>query len=266
MNPELLIAGGSKDPNIACLVSAACKAGVKFAVAYADLDKLCHTVGQAGIAIGGTVYEPKAVFARFNVFGYDPNDTSTWWYYHNWHTAVCDSLPKAKFLNRQDRRHSKLSNLYLAKKHGLRVPWTDVTSVATMDGIAKPLNGGDHTQPISYGDKLQWGHGFVQTQLTGQEYRIYVVGDYSVTFTMTSPSLDYREKQDAVVAVAEPLEKETKALRGMMADLGLQFAAADLKCDDHGPLFLEINDGPMFVAFDPLVNGAITSAIIETLK
>lgn len=263
---QLLIAGGAGDPNIQSLISAATAAGVMFGVAWAAADDIGVHVGTEGVLINGRQHLPQSLFARFNVFGYDPHaDTANWWRYHNWHTALCGALPKARTINPHSAASSKFSNLCLAARCGLAIPRTAIASSAPFDGICKPLHGGDHTKMIRRGEAVPWGLGFCQAYLPGPEYRIYLVGDRSWVFSVQSASLDYRVKQDAVIAPVGGMEGEVQKSRQVAGALGLRFAAVDFRCGERGPFFLEINDGPMFAAFDKVVGGEISAEIVSVL-
>jgi hypothetical protein len=52
-----------------------------------------------------------------------------------------------------------------------------------------------------------------------------------------------------------------------MEHLGLDFGAADFKrCPETGDYrFLEVNSAPMFSAFDRVVSGALSGAIVDWL-
>jgi D-alanine-D-alanine ligase-like ATP-grasp enzyme len=86
---------------------------------------------------------------------------------------------------------------------------------------------------------------------------------------VASDDLDYRENQSARV---EPLDEVPgdvgEGLTRLMDRLGLDFGAADFKtCPDTGRLlFLEINTGPMFAAFDQASKGAVTAALADFLE
>ena len=107
----------------------------------------------------------------------------------------------------------------------------------------------------------------VQQRLVPPELRLYVVGDRYFAFNVISPELDYRSTQNCRV---EPTEVPSALIAGfgaLLARLGLDFAAADFKtCPDTGELlFLEVNNGPMFAAFDLATSGELCLAMIQTL-
>lgn len=262
----ILLAGGSSDPNLWRLVSAATSLGVHFGVALAAQDSIRHVVGRAGVDVNGSHLTPSGAFVRFNVFGYEPHkDTAQWWAHHNWYTTMRDALGGVRQLNAAQSKTTKCKNLQVAAGCGFRIPQTVVADTAPFDGIAKPVHGGDLTRWVQAGERLPWGLGFCQPWACGPEYRLYFVGDSCWPFLVTSPSIDYREKQDATVTIASGLEDEIACGRQLMSRLGLEFCAIDMRDSDNGRLFLEVNDGPMFVAFDDVVQGAIGRSIINYL-
>jgi hypothetical protein len=107
----------------------------------------------------------------------------------------------------------------------------------------------------------------VQRRLDSPELRLYVVGATSVAFELRSPSLDYRERQDATICEVEVPWLEEHALRRLMEALRMDFGAADFKRDPGTGdwVFLELNTSPMFALFDEICGGDIGRAIVETL-
>ena len=55
---------------------------------------------------------------------------------------------------------------------------------------------------------------------------------------------------------------------GLCAELGLDFAAADLKLDESTGLwyFLEVNSNPMFAAFDQAGDGNLCAEMIRYFR
>jgi len=115
----------------------------------------------------------------------------------------------------------------------------------------------------------------VQETLVQPEMRIFGIAGTFLAFRLTSPSrtnkdiVDYRVNQDAKLEQLDFLEGDgappaaasaAALLRGLahkqaglMREMGLEFGAADFKRrgSASGPdVFLEINSGPMFAAFD----------------
>jgi hypothetical protein len=262
----LLLAGGESDPNLLQMMTTATAKQVPFGVALAGRDAVEARCDQEGFFLNGAAQSPASLFARFNCFGYDPHkDTDQWWRYHNWHTCLVAATPQARRLNARGKHTDKFQNLRLAALCGMAIPRTVVGDAAPFDGIAKPLHGGATTRAVRAGDRPPWGMSFFQEYLPGPEYRIYVVGDQVWQFAVTSPSLDYRVHQDAALEVVTFLDQEVARVLDLMSRLGLDFAAVDMRCNASQVCFLEINDGPMFVAFDNLVGRQISGAIVDWL-
>jgi hypothetical protein len=82
-----------------------------------------------------------------------------------------------------------------------------------------------------------------------------------------SPELDYRATQNCRVESIDVPVELTNGLRKLLEQLGLDFAAADFKsCAETGRLlFLEVNTGPMFAAFDRAGDGELCDAMIQVL-
>src|SRR6185369_9776714 len=123
------------------------------------------------------------------------------------------------------------------------------------DHIAKPVTGGEYTQPLRdalasaprRGNALA-APAIVQETLVPPELRIYRAGDRFVSFHVVASTLDYRTDAKARV---EPVANDRRLIAGLrkLTDaLGLDFAAADFKqCPKtKRMLFLEVNSGPMF--------------------
>ena len=95
--------------------------------------------------------------------------------------------------------------------------------------------------------------------------------DRYFAFNVISAELDYRTTQNCRVEFAGDAESShaelIDKLGKLLAKLGLDFAAADFKTspDDRSPVFLEVNTGPMFAAFDHASNGKLCDAMIEHL-
>lgn len=66
----------------------------------------------------------------------------------------------------------------------------------------------------------------IQPCLVAPELRVFVIGERTLAFEVSSPSLDYREHQDAEVTPCE-VPPEAAALRRLMQDLRMDFGAAE---------------------------------------
>lgn len=280
----LLIAGGAADPNIRALAARAEARGVDHLPVLTAADaspRLSWDVDADTLAIDGEDVAPTGAFLRWDVFG-TPSFLATAWY-----TALNGwvlSRPDVRLLNRGRREEvNKARNLVLARRAGLRLPRTIVTNeIAALEErddvarlVVKPLAGGLHTQELAgllettrRIDGAAPAPAFVQQRLAAPELRIYGVGARRFAFRMESAALDYRtDPTTRVVPVLDPPPDLTAGVGRLMAALGLDYAAADFKSDDRTGelLFLEINSGPMFAAFDEAVEGELTDALIDWL-
>lgn len=268
----ILISGGAADPNIACLVSRASRLNAKFEVVYAGVSRIDWAPGRELLADKKAV-QAKAMFQRFNTFGYDVHNSSHWNWYQNWYhimRAAGLSLNWKMFDAKQRfEGFCKPLDLILAKEVGFRVPETLITDneIPHTEHIFKPVMGGDHTKILRDASDFARGAGIIQPRLTGQEYRAYVVGDEVFAYRMDTSSLDYREKQDVRV-VPVPLSdiRVAEKVRQLSHRKGLYFSATDLKEDADGQIhFLEINSSPMFSEFDRVSCGQLTEAMLAWL-
>ena len=94
-----------------------------------------------------------------------------------------------------------------------------------------------------------------------------IVGNHAFAFEIRSQHLDYRVQPDAEIIPLETLPDEVELLRKLMANLKMDFGAADFKTDPKTKqlVFLELNSSPMFVRFDQILKGALCEAMIQTL-
>jgi len=267
----LLISGGIADPNIACLVSTAARLGVDFRIAYAGINKVTWDLGE-DLVVDGRKIRPTAVFQRQNVFGYDPqNSPKLLAWYQNWYGLIRAYQVGRKLKGFDADVHTcwnKGLDLLHAQKLGFRIPRTLATDCdIPPDSIYKPMCGGQHTLLAKDKSVFDAGPGFVQEQLTGMEYRIYLAGHDFYAFRMETQSLDYREKQDVDVVEVSPAQfRETDLVGKLAREIGLHYAACDLKNDKDNQLcFLEINSAPMFSEFDRAANGRLSESMVRWL-
>ena len=272
----ILIAGGYQDPNIACLLQAASRKNVPYRVAFASMSKLTWDICNDDILQldGQPVVGVKSFFQRFNSFGFDPQNSQIYTYYHAFYHALrAYSLHRGWAMLDQALEmngYCKPLDLLMARQHGLKVPPTLVTDNKIPEGklIFKRILGGAHTEQLTDAKQFGFGVGFAQELLPGSEYRIYVVGDKTFCFRMKSNSLDYRAKQDVEVSLVDSseLEDAPQKIKAMSHEKGLYFSASDLKQNSSGQLcFLEMNTAPMFVRFDQASNGELCNAMVDWL-
>ena len=287
----LLIAGGVSDPSLAALASAAQARHARWLDARIPLtdspsfhwDLSLQTSASAWPACQGQVVT--AAFLRHDVFAAlaDPRpvvaERAQGWFaaMHGWLLAH----PEVRVFNADMHpvAGNKPAALLQARAHGLRIPHTWVCNdmarlksrLGQAPAIAKPVAGGGHCQTLDEAVS-QVSHAqaampaLIQPRLIAPEYRVFVIGEQVLTFEVSSPSLDYRVNQDAVVCPA-PNPPEAAGLQALMKTLRMDFGAADFKTDpDTGALvFLELNTSPMFAHFDEVSDGAVCGAMLDHL-
>jgi hypothetical protein len=110
----------------------------------------------------------------------------------------------------------------------------------------------------------------VQQRLTYPEFRIYLADGRFHLFEIHSQLLDYRTAApSSLVYRGEdlPWPGVAEALAKVVAAVGVDFCACDFKTRSAGepPLFLELNSGPMFAAYDHAAEGRLCDAIVAQL-
>lgn len=290
----LLIAGGDQDPNVRHLlarIEARAIAHRSLLIGSARAPTLTWELEQDRLWLDGVLVEPRAVFVRHDVFtSLADGRSESAGRALAWYVALSGWLERhteVRTLNRGylGQTTNKLAVLQLARECGLAIPRTCVSNDLTaLDRfcvgaakIAKPVAGGSLTrdyaelrEQIPRRGEIAAAPAIVQHRMVAPEVRIYRVGARLFAFTVDSPSLDYREQQDARLAELElarlPADLQARLLE-LCERLGLDYAAADFKTDpDSGELaFLEINSAAMFVAFDRIVEGRLCDAIIDRL-
>src|SRR6185436_2559443 len=117
-------------------------------------------------------------------------------------------------------------------------------------------------------DGIAAAPGIVQARLVPPEVRVYQIGDLMFAFTIAANALDYRTTSDCRIDRMSKIPRAIqKGLARLSREMGLTFLAADFKtCPRTGELlFLEVNSGPMFSAFDYACGGCLTKAIARFL-
>jgi hypothetical protein len=289
----VMVAGGGRDPNIRCVMDRLTDRGVDHLALLigSSPPKLTWTLGGDRLSIGGMEVAPRAVFLRYDVFTFlSTGQPESRRHAARWYHAVQSwvlSHEETAFLNRRygTRQVSKPYVLTLARRLGLEVPDTIVSSDPTVvlssadDGIGdawivKPIDGGEYTRVLS--EAVMDGEwvrrsgaspSIIQRRLLSPDLRIYRVGEAWFAFTLRSGEIDYRTDKAVSIASLQSPPQLVEPLRRLMDQLGLDFGAADFKtCPDTGRLlFLEVNSAPMFSAFDRVVDGALSDAIVDCL-
>lgn len=236
----------------------------------------------------GEALRPWAAFLRQDVFKYlrtseeiDNLDARAWRVlFEGWLAAN----PQIRRFNRRfflKDGANKPFALLQARRAGLRIPRTRLTTLAAPlrdwasaeEVVYKPIDGGDHCRPLKPADLERYGDGVLprpyifQERLVAPEIRIFRAGPKFYAFRVDSPSLDYRENQDARLTFIEAPAEVLEGLRQLSDELGLDFCAADFKssAEDGELRFMEINSNPMFAAFDEASGGALCAGMIEAL-
>jgi glutathione synthase/RimK-type ligase-like ATP-grasp enzyme len=288
---SLLIVGGDADPNITALLSAAERSGVsyqKLLVGKSSHPSLTWQIDTGQLLLDREPLECSAAFVRYDVFtALHDGEASSQYRALAWHTAVTGWLaadPEVYIFNRRNLNQvtNKPLVLKLAQDCGLAIPQTLITNdreslarfLPEEQGVVKPINGGGYCERLtevlertSVKDGRTAAPAIVQQRLVPPEMRIYAVGDRYFAFNVISPELDYRSTQNCRVEPTDVPSELSERLALLLAKLGLDFAAADFKtCPERGQLvFLEVNNGPMFAAFDHATHGELCHTMVHTL-
>lgn len=273
----ILVAGGQLDPNIGALLRTILRTGAPFRdlLVGPDLRPRLSIDLAGNLALNGEAIRPRACFVRHDVFlaekmgrVEDQRAALNWFHaIRGWAQAQTD----VRLLNRHSRAgdEGKYQNLVRAQRHGLSPPQTCLcthTAGSEQPRIRKPVAGGELTELVGE-EAASFAYPYlVQPRLLRPELRLYRVGDQVFGFSLASPDLDYRERQQVTVREAAAPDDLARRFVGLAEELGLDFAAADFMQDGDGRWsFLEINSQPMFAAFDRVVEGRLTEALVTWL-
>jgi hypothetical protein len=274
----ILVAGGQLDPNIGALLKRVLARGVAFRDLLVGPDCAPRFSARLDgpLDLNGEAIEPSACFIRHDVFfaertGAEGDRRAAL----NWFHAIrgwAASRPSVRILNRGSRGadHNKFENLARARRLGLGVPETIMGNFADpgpmTPAIIKPVAGGELTVEAPLGaPSLPYPY-LVQPRLRRPELRVYVIGETLIGFQIDSPDLDYRERHQVRLKERKVPHRLGTRLVALRRELGLDFAAADFMRSPEGDwLFLEVNSQPMFAAFDSIVAGRLSDAIIDWL-
>jgi hypothetical protein len=286
---DLLIACGSADPNVAPLAAAATRAGrsVLSIIHSAEGEPaFSWDLGTNRLLLDGREVAARGAFLRYDVFtppteprGLDRNGA---WYSAAMGWAMSRGM---KLLNRgmTNGANQKPYMLRLARECGLVTAPTLVSNVESDlrafpgGAVAKPVAGGGYVRPLDAAlPDAGWkdGHSpmpaIVQERLAYPEFRIYLADGRFHLFEIHSHLLDYRTAPPgSLVYLGEtlPWTGVEEALARLAATVGIDFCACDFKTrkGDPAPLFLELNSGPMFAAYDFAAGGRLADAIVAQL-
>ena len=287
---SLLIVGGDTDPNITALLAAASRNGVpyqKLLVGKTSHPSITWDLGSGRLWLEDESLQCTAAFVRHDVFtALEDGQASSHYRALAWHTAVTGWLashPDVFIFNRRNLNHvtNKPLVLTLARDFGLAIPETLITNDGNQltkyqEKVVKPINGGGYCESLAevlertpLKDGRAAAPAIIQRRLVPPEIRIYAVGSQYFAFNVISSELDYRATQNCRVEFVEDVLSMglTDSLGKLLNKLGLDFAAADFKtCPTTGRLlFLEVNTGPMFAAFDRASDGKLCTAMLDYL-
>lgn len=289
---KLLVAGGSRDANLGWLRDIALRIGVEcetLLIDPAQLPAFYWEPGNGPPRIGTRPIEATAAFIRYDVFESMASPTpgashaaQAWFAAF---IAWCE-VEKLFTFNRQIDfvSGSKVAMLTLASQSGLRVPETIVTNGGTRpralapdDFIAKPVAGGSYVMTL--GEAVSSAHwageaspspAIIQPRLVYPERRVYRVGNEFFAFDIRSTTIDSRRDAGGSI-VPFPLDElpagVIDGLRRLTDGLRCDFCAVDMKTDDRTGelLFLELNNGPMFMGYDRTCSGTMGEAMVRYL-
>ncbi len=184
----------------------------------------------------------------------------------------------------------KPRQLALAERLGLRVPATLVTSdadrarafLARRRGatVHKTLHGmGETWRPtrlvrardLSRLDALRWAPVVFQEYVPGVDVRVTVVGDrvfpIEIDVRKTRSPEDFRPVwREAPIAPCRLPDDVERRLLALVAELGLRFAAIDLRRRDDGEhVFLEVNPSGQWLFLEERTGQPITAALARLL-
>jgi len=164
-------------------------------------------------------------------------------------------------------QHSnKPYQLALLQRAGLRVPaWIATNDAAAVRrfvakhgaAVYKPLAGGATVRAVEKQDlsrerlaALQYAPVLFQRRIDGVSVRAFVVGNKVVAAAeLHSTELDYRRKEDAVVATKLTVEERRMTVAAAKA-CGMRFSGVDFIRGARKPYLLECNPSPMFAVFE----------------
>jgi len=287
---DLLIVGGDADFNLQRLQKAAVYNNISHRICLTGMSCVPSVnldINENMLVVNGYAIKPKSLFIRPDVTTYqasgkaDHQRLASDWFdiFIGWALAN-DNI---KILNRtyyNRNKINKVASLLIAQQLGIKIAKThytnDVYFMQKHDGgdwIEKPVHGGELTKTLDLKNKEHDGSGTSMRPITMQakmlkpEFRFFRIGDQYRSYTMDSPSLDYRENQDAKVEEVTFPEIYKDKFIELTDRLGLNYAAADYISDPQtGDLcFLEINSGAMFAAFDYASEGALCKDIFDFL-
>ncbi|HEX4962669.1 MAG TPA: hypothetical protein VF173_17670 [Thermoanaerobaculia bacterium] len=292
--PQILIAGGDTDPNLSALLGCLQKRGVEHEALLVGANthpRVTWEIDGDELLVNGESRRPAAVFLRNDVFtGLAARRPEPFQRAAAWFTTVSGwamSHDDVRLFNRASALNvtNKPQVLHIARQLGFDVPPTLVTNdhellaseLSRHELIVKPVNGGDFARDLAeVFPQVDTVNGslaspaIVQRKLVPPEIRVYNIRGRFFPYQLVADALDYRTRSDCKVVpleVSDLPEGLTDRLAALMERMSMDFGAADFKaCPETGRLqFLEINNSPMFTAFDAVSGGRLTSALADFL-
>ena len=281
----LLLSGGTADPNLEVLETAASAGGIEVRTVRHGAQRhprLHWELGSDTLLLDDVELAPSGVFARHDVFGWlADRRPAVAWRAEAWHATICGWLrahPSVRWLNRHAEKGpgQKPADLMAAAHVGLQIPDTRLGNdrdrlVRLEDAVVKPVGGGAACRPLQEtlptaphrGGALA-APALVQERLRGPDLRVFLVAGQSFAFRSVARTLDVREDPAARPIFDDAVEAGLiDALRDFVRARRLDWTAIDLKLDpDRGPVFLEANRQPMFAAYDGACDGALTRSLL----
>jgi len=284
----VLVAGGEADFNLQSLLhrlegpEGSCRVLRLLVGGASGSPQVAWDLETDSFTVGGAPVKPTAMFYRYDVFGADvaPLTKQAFWELFD---GYARSHPQqVRLLNvGYGGKTNKLTTLMMAKSLGLETPLTLATNSPRMAmdylgqhafKITKPLGGGATTKRLhEVVDKSQkeMPAAFIQQELISPEMRVFGVDGVFLCLGLDSPSIDYREHQDAKLSLKSSCPSElVPKLHSIMKRMGLRYGAADFKtrASDGAWVFLEMNSEPMFSAFDKASGGLLRDMIGSWLE
>lgn len=279
--PMLLIAGGESDPNTQRIVDQAHMRDVDYFfwnTDEANCNQIAWDFAQPALDLGDRRIQPTSAYLRWNVFGGDVTQNR---FAHETLQSYVLAWPHIQVMNRCSCMdvNNKSFNLRLAEQVGFEIPETLVMnhlgplqSMPDADQrIAKPLNGGAHTQNVAELAQteglLELPPQFIQNQLLGENLRIFGIGGKLFCFHLETTKLDYRDDNEVQVHHLDVPESLVAPTRKLIEEKQFDYCALDFRCREgmDAPVFLEVNSFPMFVRFDDAAENALADAVIDLL-
>lgn len=290
---DLILFGGRRDPNIVRLCETAARLNVSCLLIMHDEQHepaVTWDFSAQEFRIDGRCVSARSAFLRYDVFSSSNQSPAELDRAYGWFTTVfgaCAATPDMRVANaRMDMRAShKAFMLAFAQSHGIAIPDTRITNEENQldafcedrERIAKPVAGGAYCIQASEARGMtDWHEGkapipaIVQDRLVYPEYRVFRFGEGFMTFEITSDHLDYRPHRDTQI---KPVGNDVlgdgviERLKTMTDRLSIDFFACDFKthADTGVPLFLELNSGPMFAAYDAAADLQLSEGMVHWL-